>query len=92
LGIAGSSLGYKLNETTKLKMSESKKGTPSHRKGVVLSEYTRLLIKENNKKSKPIFMYSKDKVLLDQFNSIADAAVSTGIHRTRISRACISQR
>jgi group I intron endonuclease len=37
LKIAGSSLGYKLNESTKLKMSESKKGLPSHRKGAKLS-------------------------------------------------------
>jgi hypothetical protein len=42
--------------------------------------------------NKKIYMYSKDKILLNQFNSIADASLETGIYRTRISRACITHK
>lgn len=36
--VAGSSLGFKLSDETKLKMSISKKGLPSHRKGKTHTE------------------------------------------------------
>ena len=42
--------------------------------------------------NKPVYMFSKDKVLLQEFYSLANAAESTGIYRSRISRACISQK
>jgi NUMOD3 motif len=38
LDIAGSSLGFKLSEETRLKMSAAKKGLPSHRKGKTHTE------------------------------------------------------
>lgn len=92
LEVAGSSLGFKLSEETRLKMSVSKKGLPSHRKGEKHTESSKSVMKLNNGMNKPIYMFSKDKVLLKKFYSISNAAESTGIYRTRISRACISQK
>jgi group I intron endonuclease len=92
LEVAGSSLGYKLSEETRLKMSASKKGLPSHRKGKKHTESSKLIMKLNNGMNRSVYMFSRDKVFLQQFYSIANAAESTGISRTRISRACVSQK
>lgn len=45
--------GYKHSEETRKKMSESKKGKPSSRKGCTLSKETRKKISEANKGNKP---------------------------------------
>jgi len=92
LEVAGSSLGFKLSEETRLKMSSSKKGLPSHRKGKVHTEDSKSIMKLNNGMNKPIYMFSKEKALVKSFSSVTNAADSTGIYRTRISRACVSQK
>lgn len=74
LKTAGSSLGHKLSEETRLKMSKAKKGLSSHRKGSKHSEETKLLVRQNSGTNKTVYMFSKDKKLIAQFYSIANAA------------------
>jgi group I intron endonuclease len=92
LEVAGSSLGFRLSDKTRLKMSEAKKGLSSHRKGKTHTEESKLLMKKNNGMNKVIYMFSSDGTLLCEFPSVANAAETTGISRFRISRACASQK
>ena len=89
---AGSSLGFKLSQETKIKMSNAKKGLSSPKKDKKLSEDTKLLIKLNNAKNKKVYLYSPSKILLKEFISINEASIYTGITRSRISRACVSHK
>jgi len=73
-------------------MSIAKKGVLSHRKGTKHSDDSKSVMKLNNGMNKTIYMFSIDKILLQKFYSIANASEFTGISRTRISRACHSQK
>lgn len=87
LKIAGSNRGHTLSEETRKKMSLAKKGKPSHRKGLTLSQETRDLMKRNSGSNKVVYMLSIDRVLLNTFNSITECESITGISRHRIGRA-----
>src|SRR4051812_30361819 len=52
---AGSAKGHKLSEETKARMSASKKGKPSRRKGGTHTNESKLLIKNNNAMSIKVF-------------------------------------
>lgn len=86
LKIAGSNRGHTLSEETREKMSLAKKGKPSHRKGMTVSEETRNLIQKNSGSIKVVYMISTDGVLLNTFNSIKECESITGISRHRIGR------
>lgn len=87
LDTAGSNLGHKMSEEAKAKISASKKGKPSHRRGSTHSKESKELIKQNNAKSKQVFVFDSNLVFISVFNSIADAASFTGVHRWKISLA-----
>lgn len=88
LKIAGRNLGIRLSNQVRLKISQSKKGIVSHRKGEKHTKETKFLIKKNNKMNKQIYLYDINKKFIKQFISIQDAADYTNISRSRISRAC----
>lgn len=89
LHTAGSNLGHYMSEPAKTKISTSKKGKPGHRKGCTHSREAKNIIKQNNAKSKHVFVYDSSLVFLAVFNSISDAASFTGVSRHRIGRAMI---
>lgn len=84
---AGTNYGHKMSEEARAKISAAKKGQPSHRKGITLTEEARALIRENSAMSKMVCVYSTDSTLLGTYSSITDCAISMGISRDRVSRA-----
>nr|ATX62117.1 hypothetical protein [Tremella fuciformis] len=87
LKLAGSNRGHVLSEATRAKMSEAKKGKPSHRKGSSHSLQTREQMKQNAAMNRSVLMYSTDNILLNTFMSVTQAQETTGISRHRIGRA-----
>jgi len=92
LKIAGSNLGSKLSKKAKFKISKSKKGKNSHRKGIKLQDITKELIKINNAMNKKVYVYSNDKRLIKECISIQEASGFTNINRYKISRVCNSNK
>ena len=83
----GTNFGHKMSDEARLKISMAKKGKPSHRKGAVLTDATRSLIKSNSNMSKKTYVYSPDNVLIDWYPSMTDCALFLGISRHQIGRA-----
>lgn len=83
---AGSNQGRVYSEEVRNKMSFSKKGKPGNKKGAILSEETRSLMKENSGRALGIIMLNKNNEILAKFKSIQIASDVTGISRNRISR------
>jgi group I intron endonuclease len=91
LKIAGSNRGYKLSTETRAKMSIAKKLQyslkPSLRRGSRLSEQTRLLMSNNNKIAKKVFVYKSTDTsefgLLHIFDSITQACASLNYYPAR---------
>jgi hypothetical protein len=84
---AGSNRGHKLSEESKAKMSASKKGKPSNRKGSTHTNESKLLIKQNNAKATKVYLYNFNLEFIKEFDSILDSATVTGVSRWRIARA-----
>ena len=77
------------SEETRRKMSEAKKGKPSHRKGIKLSMEEREKMKEQHKDAqKCVVQIDKDGVCVAEYSSIREAARSTGVPRKGISECC----
>lgn len=60
-------------------------------------DYTKPCYKENAIKngkvvSVPVFMFSKDGIFLNSFDSIIDASIATGIHKSNIGKASDGKR
>lgn len=87
LKLAGTNYGHKMSPEARAKISASKLGKPSHRKGATITEESRLLIKSNSLTSKRVYVYSLENELINSFFSISDCAISLGISRHRIGRA-----
>jgi len=83
---AGSNQGRVYSEEIRNKMSLAKKGKPGNKKGAILSEETRSLMKENSGRASGIIMLNKNNEVLAKFKSIQIASDVTGISRNRISR------
>jgi hypothetical protein len=86
LANAGSNRGHKLSDETRAKMSSAKEGKPSHRKGSTQSEISKLLMRENSERKRPVYMYSPDKVLLGTFSSVGECALASGASRFQVGR------
>jgi group I intron endonuclease len=86
LANAGSNRGHKLSDETRAKMSSAKEGKPSHRKGSTQSEISKLLMRENSGRKRPVYMYSPDKVLLGTFSSVGECALASGASRFQVGR------
>lgn len=84
LKVAGSNAGHKMSLEARKKISESKKGKPSHRAGAVHSEESRNLMSTNSTSKKPVYMYSADNTLIGQYQSIDECAADTGISRHHV--------
>jgi group I intron endonuclease len=84
---AGTNKGHKMSDEARAKISASKKGKPSHRKGITLTAEARALIRENSASSKMVYVYSDNSTLLNTFSSITECAIAMGISRDRVSRA-----
>jgi group I intron endonuclease len=84
---AGTNYGHKMSDEARAKISAAKKGQPSHRKGITLTDEARTLIRDNSAMSKKVCVYSTDLTLLGTYSSITDCATSVGISRDRVSRA-----
>lgn len=84
---AGTNYGHKMSDEARAKISAAKKGQPSHRKGITLTDEARALIRANSAMSKMVCVYSTDSILLGTYSSIQDCSDSVGISRDRVSRA-----
>jgi hypothetical protein len=67
-------------------MSLAKLGKPGNKKGAILSEETKLKLKERSGKAKAIVMFNNKNEIIANFLSIQIASEITGIHRNSISR------
>ena len=67
-------------------MSLAKKGKPGNKKGAILSEETKILLKEKSGRASGVIMLNENNEILAKFKSIQIAAEVTGISRNRISR------
>ena len=83
---AGSNLGRIYSEEVRQKMSLAKIGRPGNKKGKILSEYTRTLMKENSGRASNIILLNENNEVLAKFKSIQIASEVTNISRNRISR------
>lgn len=92
LKVAGSNLGAKMSAETRAKISKSKLGVPSHRKGLkgleVFSAESLQKMSENSGMKKVVYVYDLNNVLLfPPFSSIKLCASSLGLSRFQISRS-----
>lgn len=92
LKVAGSNLGAKMSPETRAKISKSKLGVPSHRKGLkgleAFSAESLLKMSENSGMKKLVYVYGLDHVLLfPPFSSINACASALGLSRFQISRS-----
>lgn len=92
LPVAGSNRSHSLSEKTKAKMSASKKGKPSHRKGTTHTEVSKELMKQNNAMKQQVFIYTAEMVYIRSFDTITECAAEMKISRHRIGRAIRSSR
>lgn len=88
---AGSNLGAKMSDETRVKMSAAKKGKPSHRKGQKLSDETRERMRLSNSNAKTVYMYSSDDVLLQTFVSMSECSREMGFTRDEIRRSMLTR-
>lgn len=84
---AGTNLGHKMSDEARANISAGKKGKPSHRKGITLTDVSRALIRENSAMKKVVYVYASDSTLLGTFPSIKHCATALGMSRDRVSRA-----
>lgn len=84
--LAGSNQGRIYSEEVRKKMSLAKKGKPGNKKGAILSEEVKALMKENSGRTSGIIMLNENNEVLAKFKSIQIASEVTGISRNRISR------
>lgn len=88
LKIAGSNRGHIMSPEARKKISDAKKGKPSHRKGVTLSAETRAKVSLNSTTSKIVYQYSNtdpnNLVLLNTFRSVTECIAKTGLTRHTI--------
>lgn len=78
--IAGSQYGYKWSDESRAKLSKSKKGKPSNRKGAVLSEETKKKLSDINK-GKKIPQYVIDKLKGRRFTLSAENKRAISVSR-----------
>lgn len=83
---AGSNLGRTYSEEVRKKMSIAKLGKPGNKKGSILTEKTKELLRQNSGKASKIIMLNDNNEILAKFDSIQEASFATGISRNRISR------
>lgn len=86
--IAGSNKGriYSSTATVRTKMSKSKKGLISHRKGKTHRASSILLMELNSGRSKKIYVYNIDGSFFGEFTNIQKAALATGVTRRLIGK------
>jgi group I intron endonuclease len=77
--------GRECSEETRRKLSEAKKG----KKRGPFSEEHRRRLSEARKDRVPVLQLTKEGVIVNTFESMADASRRTGVHRTNIS-ACLN--
>lgn len=92
LAFAGTNRGHKLSSETKVKMSLSKKGQKSNRKGSSHSTESKNLMKENSGRKIQVHVYNPELVLLNSFNSITECSKETKINYLVIWRALLSKK
>jgi hypothetical protein len=84
--IAGSNKGRIYSSTVRTKMSQSKKGLISHRKGKTHRPSSILLMELNSGRSKKIYVYNIAGSFFGEFNNIQKAALATGVTRRLIGK------
>ncbi len=87
LQIAGSNRGHKLSSHTRIKMSEAKKGLPSHRKGTTHNLTSKNLMKLNSGRNKIVYVFNSEKVWMKTFRSITYCSMELNISSLRIRTA-----
>lgn len=83
---AGSNLGRIFSDKVRKKMSLAKIGKPGNKKGAILSEETKALMKKNSAKASKIIMLNQNDEILANFKTIQEASEISGVSRNRISR------
>jgi hypothetical protein len=89
LKTAGSNQGFKMSREARAKISRSKIGKLSHRKGTTISDETRELIRQMSAKSKRVYMYSLNNTtfeLINTFDSISSCAIQIKLSRFQVGR------
>ena len=84
--IAGSNKGRVYSSTVRAKMSISKKGLVSHRKGKTHRPSSIKLMEINSGRSKKVYVYNIDGSFFGDFTNIQKAALSTGVSRMLIGK------
>lgn len=84
--IAGSNLGRIYSAEVRAKMSEAKKGLPSHWKGKKRSLESVALLVNNHGMKKMVHQYNPDGTYFKSYPNILMAEASTGIPRKRIQK------
>ena len=86
LGRIGPNKGKIFPDEWRKNISKSKKGKPSHRKGVKLSEETLI------KKRKKIMQLEKDGTIIKIWDSLTEAAMELNVQLSHISSVCNGKR